>query len=163
MSELKLEPIAKGEKYRLLDDISFFIGTREIHIPKGVEFDGASIPRLFWSLIGSPFEPDFMEAALIHDYCFYTKCCSFMEANNLFKAKLKTNGVSAWRRGLMWVSVASGGLIYWNRENEENLKIIFKAICNRWDWFLFEKDIKSAYYLKYYKNKGIRPYGEPSN
>ena len=160
MSDLKLEPVARGEKYRLLEDISFLIGIREIFIPKGVEFDGASIPRLFWSIIGSPFGPEFMEADLIHDYCFYTKCCSFSDANKVFKAKLKLNGVSAWRRHLMYCAVASAGFIFWKREDEENLRTIFKSISTRWDWFLFEKDIRSAYYLKYYKNKGVYPYGK---
>lgn len=36
-------------------------------IPKGYCFDGATIPRLFWRLIGAPTDNEFLVAALVHD------------------------------------------------------------------------------------------------
>ena len=36
-------------------------------IPKGYCYDGASIPRIFWRLIGSPTDNQFLIPALIHD------------------------------------------------------------------------------------------------
>lgn len=39
-------------------------------IPKGFIFDGASIPRFFWRIVGHPFSPRFLLPALIHDALF---------------------------------------------------------------------------------------------
>ena len=36
-------------------------------INKGYRWDGASIPRVFWRLIGSKTEPEFQIASLLHD------------------------------------------------------------------------------------------------
>lgn len=36
-------------------------------IPKGYCYDGASIPRVFWRLIGSNTDNDFLIPALVHD------------------------------------------------------------------------------------------------
>lgn len=37
-------------------------------IDEGFIFDGASIPSLFWQLMGSPFSANMLKSALIHDY-----------------------------------------------------------------------------------------------
>lgn len=42
----------------------------EIFIPKGFIFDGASIPRFFWRIVGHPFHPKRVIAALVHDALF---------------------------------------------------------------------------------------------
>lgn len=42
----------------------------EILIPRGFIFDGASIPRFFWRIVGHPFHPKRLIAALIHDALF---------------------------------------------------------------------------------------------
>lgn len=58
--EIKLKPLFKknqNENSILVKDT----------IPKGYETDGASIPRLFWSLY-PPFKSEYFSAALIHDY-----------------------------------------------------------------------------------------------
>ena len=41
--------------------------TYEFSIPKGYCFDGASVPRFFWRIIGSNTDNKFLIAALIHD------------------------------------------------------------------------------------------------
>jgi hypothetical protein len=42
----------------------------EIFIPALFIFDGASIPRFFWRVVGFPLSPRFIVAALIHDALF---------------------------------------------------------------------------------------------
>ncbi len=37
-------------------------------VPSGVQVDGASIPRVFWSIIGAPFTGKYRDASVIHDY-----------------------------------------------------------------------------------------------
>lgn len=37
-------------------------------IPKGYTYNGSDIPRLFWRIIGSRTDNDFLMGALLHDY-----------------------------------------------------------------------------------------------
>ncbi len=39
-------------------------------VPNGFQTDGASIPRPLWFLIGSPFAPESIQAAVLHDYLY---------------------------------------------------------------------------------------------
>lgn len=57
-------------RYRLAKQFTFGgkCGQKGGIIPAGFEFDGASIPSLFWSLVGSPFSANLLRAALIHDF-----------------------------------------------------------------------------------------------
>lgn len=41
--------------------------TYQFDIPKGRNFDGASIPRFFWRIIGPNTDNSFLIAALVHD------------------------------------------------------------------------------------------------
>ncbi len=36
-------------------------------VPSGYTWDGSSIPRFFWRVIGSPLRPEYQTASLIHD------------------------------------------------------------------------------------------------
>lgn len=50
-------------------DVTFRYGHHEMVVPKGFEFDGASVPRWIWWIHGfAPWERDTLLAALIHDY-----------------------------------------------------------------------------------------------
>lgn len=83
--------------------------TYKFTIPKGYCYDGASIPRLFWRMIGSNTDNAFLIAALIHDvlcehheYVDHDKSFS----TNVFNALLKCSDVGALKRFLMKNSVA---------------------------------------------------------
>jgi hypothetical protein len=41
-------------------------------IPAGWESDGASIPQMFWSKVGSPMTGKYRNAALVHDYLYHS-------------------------------------------------------------------------------------------
>ena len=58
--EVYLEDKKKNKKYYFM-------------IPSGYRYDGASIPRLFWRLIGSKEDVRFQIPALIHDVLCETK------------------------------------------------------------------------------------------
>ena len=42
-------------------------------VPAGVEVDGASIPRIFWTLFGGPFEGNYIHASVVHDHFCVTR------------------------------------------------------------------------------------------
>lgn len=99
---------------RIKVDVTNILGvTHVIRIPEGYEFDGASIPRWAWSLIGYPFEPDLILAACVHDwYC--ERSSSYYErviGDTVFLKLLADAQVPRWRRSLMFLAVRSYSLI----------------------------------------------------
>lgn len=78
-------------------------------VPKGYCYDGASIPRLFWRVIGANTDNKFLIAALVHDVlCEHHEYVNYDRAfsTNVFNALLKESDVCAVQRFLMKNSVA---------------------------------------------------------
>lgn len=76
----------------------------EFTIPKSFRWDGATIPRLLWFIIGAKTNPKFRTPSLLHDYmCNNKYCVGFDRAfsTNVFKACLKVAGVGKIRREIM--------------------------------------------------------------
>ena len=77
-------------------------------IPKGYCFDGASVPRFFWRIIGSNTDNKFLIAAMIHDYMCENHSC--VDNNRslstlVFNSLLTVGGVKPFKRCLMKHSV----------------------------------------------------------
>ncbi len=78
------------------------------YIPSGYEWDGASIPKFFWRIIGSNTEPEFLIASMLHDVL----CENHHYVNNnrylstiVLEKCLKVGGVGSFKRWLMKHSV----------------------------------------------------------
>lgn len=95
----------------IYEQITYLCGVAHtVNIPPGYIFDGASIPRLAWIVIGAPFDPQFCLAACVHDwYCDQSQKTSDYQArvigDAVFFALLQRAGVSRWRRVLMYLAV----------------------------------------------------------
>ena len=63
-------PVFGEKKIRLTFKFVVWILGFRITVPAGFISDGASIPKYLWSLVGSPFDPMFIVAALVHDYLY---------------------------------------------------------------------------------------------
>jgi len=100
----------------LVVSVSSILGvTHQIVIGPGYVFDGASIPRFAWSIIGAPFEPDFMVAACCHDYiCERARCYhERMIGDAVLFLLLAHAGVPYWRRACMYAAVRAYGWLKW--------------------------------------------------
>jgi len=78
-------------------------------VPKGYCYDGASIPRIFWRVIGSNTDNKFLIPALIHDVIcehheYVDNDRSF--STNIFNALLECSGINRFKRFFMKNSVA---------------------------------------------------------
>ena len=123
-----------AEGYRLCDTYAFEWDAEgaiwRIVIPEGFEYDGASVPRLLWSLIG--ISPDGLHraAALVHDWLYRhageLPLGSFWrddevieshwqrhQADKLFANILALSGVGRTKRRLMYLGVRLGGWMAW--------------------------------------------------
>lgn len=102
-----------GDLFAAASPIELAIGpidgvSHVVIIPQGYHFDGASIPSMLWPLIGSPFEPDLMLAACIHDwYCEHTMLDyqSRVIGDAVFFYLLQRAGIPRWRRVLLYLGV----------------------------------------------------------
>lgn len=68
-----VKPLPKENMYVTLASINVVYvddqgETRSVHIPEGYRTDGATIPKVFYSTIGTPFSPKFLRAAIVHDF-----------------------------------------------------------------------------------------------
>lgn len=66
---------------------------KEIIIPKGWAFDGASIPPVFWSIVGKPTDSKLLVPAMVHDW-LYGKMFNRELSDEIFKELLQTEEVS---------------------------------------------------------------------
>lgn len=95
-----------GRLARLLAPISYFRpDSSEWPVPAGVELDGASIPRAFWTLIGGPFEGRYRNASIVHDHYCVVRTRSWRDTHRMFHDGMRCSGVAATKAKIMFYAV----------------------------------------------------------
>jgi hypothetical protein len=93
--KVKLYDVKSGEVYQFV-------------IPKDYCWDGATIPRVFWRLIGSKTEAKFLIPSMVHDVLcenhYYVDGDRYF-ADKVFERLLYVSGVPAFNRWMMFHSV----------------------------------------------------------
>lgn len=81
----------------------------------GDSWDGATIPRYCWSVIGHPFQKEFRWASYWHDrFCENSVCIEDRTvADAIFLRLLLSAGVSKKKRMAMWAAVRLYGVLFW--------------------------------------------------
>ncbi|EAS76899.1 hypothetical protein V12G01_16672 [Vibrio alginolyticus 12G01] len=77
--------------------------------PSGTKVDGASIPQFFWSIIGGPFEGQYINASVIHDHYCRTKERTAHDTHRNFYYGMMASGVPEWKADLMHWAVSAFG------------------------------------------------------
>jgi hypothetical protein len=87
----------------------------ERHERAGATYDGASIPRILWSIAGHPLEQRWRWASYWHDReCEASECPEDrMIADAIFIRLLREAGVGKWRRLAMWAAVRLYSIFIW--------------------------------------------------
>jgi len=96
-SDFKLQPL-RNHKFKLLDDVTY----EDVTVTKGFHTDGATVPRIFWSLF-PPNRTDYLPCAIIHD--FLCDLEEYDKADKYFCKCLKDIHISKWQRWLMVYAV----------------------------------------------------------
>lgn len=105
---LILSPIGGG-LYTIVEDFK--------DIPAGFATDGASIPRFLWRVMGHPFESDYIEVFVEHDYDYATGRISRAEADQKILDGLKAKGMGYCKRyTIYWAVRLFGGSHYNNKK-----------------------------------------------
>ncbi len=110
--DIILKPV--GDLYEAVQDAKYTYKKREFIVPAGFQFDGASIPRIFWRVMDTPFHPRYMPAALPHDRLYETHEFDKAWADELFYKLLLAHGVPEMKARLMWRAVRLFGASHWD-------------------------------------------------
>lgn len=87
----------------------------ERHERAGATYDGASIPRILWSIAGHPLEQRYRWASYWHDReCENALCAEDrMIADAIFLRLLRQAEVPKWKRLAMWLAVRFYSIFIW--------------------------------------------------
>ena len=124
---MRVEKIDDQRFILLEKETAFSLGYR-ITIDKGFDFDGASISKPLWSIIGSPFTGNYVRAALFHDGLY--ACCTLDRklSDDIFLDLMKEDGVGYFKRYSMYLAVRAFGSRAYD-SNQEDIPI-YKEIVN---------------------------------
>lgn len=120
----------KGEKCRrkrrevmLLEDVIFTLPDgRRLLVETGFIFDGASIPRFFWRVIGHPLDHEFIRAIILHDSLYASELVPRDEADEIFLEFMKDYDDIGWaKRNIMYEAVDWRGGSVWAEHTEESI------------------------------------------
>ncbi|HYC59446.1 MAG TPA: DUF1353 domain-containing protein [Thermoanaerobaculia bacterium] len=78
-------------------------------VPKGTKIDGASIPRAFWTVVGSPFTGDYRRASVVHDHYCVTKERPWQAVHRMFYDAVLAGGVPEAQAKVLYAAVYGGG------------------------------------------------------
>lgn len=104
-----VKPLPKANRYELVEPLTFWVNKKREQVPAGFVFDGASIPRLFWRVLTSPYQPRILRAACIHDYLYRTNLVSRKVADLKFRQVLINDGTDKESAETMYVGLRLGG------------------------------------------------------
>ena len=101
-----ISPLPKKNRWITIEPLHFYTyvmwSKQDILVPQWFEFDGASVPRLLWSLF-PPIEPRTINAACVHDYLYTTKQYTLWQTDLIFLEALEALEMKFWRRWLMFI------------------------------------------------------------
>jgi hypothetical protein len=108
-SKLHVEFI-DGDDWLLLSPLVYTTKRGDtFEVPAGFTSDFASIPKVFWTVVGDPDGP-WAPAAVIHDFLYRTAIVPRAEADAIFREAMEElPGISWLKRWAMWAALRVGG------------------------------------------------------
>ena len=92
----------------------------QIVIAANFRTDGASIPRIVWTLLGvDRLHPSIAAAAVAHDALYAAHFTTRAQADRIFFQLAKRNGLAAHRAAIMWGALRAFGWIAWRRTKSQ--------------------------------------------
>ncbi len=99
-----------GRYMTLVESFEYIDGNgRSWKVPGGVRVDGASIPSIFWPIIGGPFEGKYRNASVIHDYFCENRKRSWQDVHRVFQEAMLASGVDRAKAYVMYKAVEEFG------------------------------------------------------
>jgi len=95
-----------GRIMRLLRELTFIDAKGNSWIvPVNARLDGASIPQLFWSIMGGPFEGKYRRASIVHDYYCSRRNRQWPTVHRMFYEGMIVDEVAVDQAKIMYAAV----------------------------------------------------------
>jgi hypothetical protein len=102
--------LSDGRQVKLVDALVFHDNAEsEWAVPAGAIVDGASIPRVLWSIVGGPFEGKYRDASIIHDWFCDRRTRTWQATHRVFYEAMIVSKVTVRRAKIMYFGVYWGG------------------------------------------------------
>lgn len=105
---LNVELLSSRHDLKLLQDFTYTgPGPQKLFwlAPKGTITDGASIPRLAWSIVGGPLDGQYRKAAIIHDVGCVEQTRTWQDTHRAFYTAMRAAGVGEIQAKVMYAAV----------------------------------------------------------
>lgn len=100
-NKIQIEP-AGDKLWKVLRAFSYITGVDRIDIPKDFLFDGASIPKIAWILIGHPIAQEYLAPACVHDWLCEYATWPRKKTDRIFLKAMRDKGVAYLKRMVMY-------------------------------------------------------------
>lgn len=95
---------------RLMEPFTFIdLAGKTWAVPAGITINGASIPRAFWTMVGSPYTGNYRRASVVHDHYCVTKSAGWREVHRMFFHAMVAGGVPELDAKVLYAAVYAGG------------------------------------------------------
>ena len=109
----------------LEEDFSFTVKVNgkhyHIEIQQGFIFDGASIPRIAWRVVGHPYQMPLLVCALPHDILYASEFFKKEECDWIFLELMKSVGINWIKRNTIWSAVKLFGGLVWLKHTKYSI------------------------------------------
>jgi len=110
IGDVEVKWLKDGRKMKLLSDFGFIDHTgKQWLAPADRTVDGASIPRFFWSVIGSPFIGKFRRASVLHDVACVDRTEPYEDVHRMFYEAMLADNTPALKARKMYAAVRNFG------------------------------------------------------
>ena len=116
---MKIEPIPKTDKYRLCEDEVLTYKGRNYLMKAGTISNGGSIPRIFWSISVTPYDPRAIRGFFWHDNFYATQEITKGLADEILKYIIIEDGIEEQVAENIYLSVRDFGGGAWARCKKE--------------------------------------------
>lgn len=90
----------------LLEDMAYADPMGKTWVAKaGLVIDGASIPRVFWTIVGSPFNGKYRLASIVHDYFCDNRHATWEATHRMFYQACRCAGESTTHAKVLFYAV----------------------------------------------------------
>jgi hypothetical protein len=131
--ELILRPLPDGRRMRT-EKYFGFRDPEEMRwdVPPNTEVDGASIPRILWTLVGGPWEGRYRDASVVHDYYCSVRSTDWKAVHRMFYDGMLASYVPVYQAKIFWAAVRFAGP-RWTDMDVHNVRLGPPAVPTRVD------------------------------
>ena len=126
-SDLVIKKVG-DQVYDLVEPLVYQNSEVLIQVNPKFDFDAISIPKIFWSIIDSPFTGKAVKPATLHDALYASEYFAREICDVLFLEAMESEGVGYMKRYSMYYAVRSFGWTVWRKHTKEEVNAYRKFI-----------------------------------